>query len=39
MFKVIFQPIVATFRIQTTYGPTDPHSSNNEIKIVITPEE
>ena len=39
MFKVIFQPIVATFRIQATYGPTDPHGGNDEIKIVITPEE
>jgi len=39
MFKVIFQPIIATFRIQATYGTTDPYSDNNEIKIVIIPEE
>ncbi len=38
-FKVMFQPIVATFRIQTICGSTDPHGSNNEIKIIITPEE
>jgi len=39
IFKVIFHPIVATFKIQTICGPTDPNGGNNEVKIIIIPEE